>query len=438
MDKSLKKLLICIAFGVGLFVLLNNLGGFVGFFKTLYQLMLPVVLGFIMAFVLNVPMKGFRKLYELIFRKSKWRPADKAVDIVCVLLVLALLAFFIWAIIMLAIPSLTKTIGDVISIIQDQIPKLTKLLEENDIDPAILEKVVDFLHLDEDYNMGFNLSAIISPLFTTVKSMLMTLVNLIFALVVCIYALLSKSELYVQVRRLGYSVFPERVARFLGHVYVLVRDTYTKFLSAQCIEAAILGVLMYLAFLAFGIPYPELVAVLTALFAFLPYIGAFGACFVGAFLTLVAEPDKVLLCIIVYTVVQFTENQFIYPHVVGNSVGLTPVWTLIAALVGGSLLGLFGMIFFIPLASVIYTLLGEFTTWRLNKKNLVVVDGERTKKADADDSQVVFEFDGQGEQASDAQTDTENAEGENADANDADGKDAEGKNAECKNADVNG
>lgn len=409
MDKSLKKILICIAFGVGVFVLLNNLGDFVGFFKTLYGLMQPVVIGFIMAFVLNVPMKGFRRLYELAFRRSKWRPSDKAVDIVCVLLVLALLAFLIWAIIMLAIPSLTKTIDDVISIIQEQIPKLTKLLEENNIDPSILEKVVDFLHLDEDYNMGFNFSAIISPLFTTVKSMLSTIVNLIFALVVCIYALLSKEELYIQVRRLGYSIFPERVARYLGHVYVLVRDTYTKFLSAQCIEAVILGVLMFLAFLAFDIPYAGLVAVLTALFAFLPYIGAFGACFVGAFLTLVAEPDKVLLCIIVYTVVQFTENQFIYPHVVGNSVGLSPVWTLIAALVGGSLLGLFGMIFFIPLASVLYTLLGEFTAWRLDKKKLVVVDGKDTVRADNDESQVVFEFDGNSDSSENADEPTEEA-----------------------------
>ena len=375
MIKSIKKVLLCIAFGVGLYVLLTNLDNFVGFFKTLYQLMIPVFLGFIMAFVLNVPMKALKKLYEFLFRNSKWKIPNKIVDVVCVILVLAMLALVVWAVVMLAIPSLVETVGDVIRIVQEQIPRLAKIFEENDIDPAVLEQIVDFLHLDEDYNMGFNISAIISPLFTTVKSMLMSVVNIIFALVVCIYALLSKAELHLQVRRLGISIFPEKIARYLGHVYALARDTYSRFLSAQCIEAVILGVLMFLAFLAFGLPYAGLVAVLTALFSFLPYIGAFGACFIGAFLTLVAEPQKVLLCIIVYTVVQFTENQFIYPHVVGNSVGLSPVWTLVAALVGGNLLGLFGMIFFIPLASVIYTLLGEFTTWRLNKKRLIVEDG---------------------------------------------------------------
>ncbi len=409
MDKTLKRMLICIAFGVGLFVLLNNAWSIFGIVKTMFGLMIPVVLGFIMAFVLNVPMKGFRYLYELAFKKAKRRPPDKAVDIVCVLLVFALVAFLFWAIVMLAIPSLTKTVSDVIDIIKEQIPKLTELLKENDIDPTILERVIDFLHLDEDYNVGVNFSKIINQAFSTVKSMFTALINIIFALVVCVYALLSKAELHIQVKRLGYSIFPHRVARYLGHVYVLIRDTYTKFLSAQCIEAVILGVLMYVAFLAFGIPYAALVAVLTALFAFLPYIGAFGACFIGAFLTLVSAPDKVLLCVIVYTVVQFTENQFIYPHVVGNSVGLTPVWTLIAALVGGSLLGLFGMIFFIPLASVIYTLLGEFTAWRLAKKKIDATTGEYIYE---DGAQVEFEFDVAPKKAESTEDDANADEGE--------------------------
>ena len=87
-----------------------------------------------------------------------------------------------------------------------------------------------------------------------------------------------------------------------------------------------------------------------------------------------SEPEKVILCIVVYTIVQFTENQFIYPHVVGNTIGLSPIWTLIAALVGGSLMGLFGMIFFIPLASVVSILLGEFTTARLKKKRIEITE----------------------------------------------------------------
>lgn len=395
MDKGMKKTLIYIGFGVGLYVLLTNVGSLFGFIETLYSLIIPVVVGFIMAFVLNVPMKGLRKLYEIIFKNAKRRPPDKVVDVVSVILVLIIAALIVWATVMLAIPSLLGTVEEIINIVREQLPRVKEFFEKYQIDPKILENILSFLHLDEDFNVALNIGAIISPLFTTAKSILTGAVNFIFALVVCIYALLSKAELHLEVRRMGYAIFPEKIARFLGHVYTLMRDTYSKFLSAQCIEACILGVMMFLAFLIFDIPYAALVAVLTAIFAFLPYIGAFGACFVGAFLTLVSEPEKVLLCIIVYTVVQFTENQFIYPHVVGNSIGLSSIWTLIAALVGGSLLGLFGMIFFIPLASVIFTLLGEFTKYRLGKKNIVIEeDMERFPEPEGDvpSEQVRFEF----------------------------------------------
>ncbi|MBQ5746608.1 MAG: AI-2E family transporter [Clostridia bacterium] len=133
-------------------------------------------------------------------------------------------------------------------------------------------------------------------------------------------------------------------------------------------EACILGALIAIAFSIFNIPYALLIGVLTAVSAFIPYVGAFIACAVGAFLVLLANPSQVILCIIVYLVVQFIENQFIYPHVVGTSVGLSALWTLIAVMVGGSLFGLFGMIFFIPLTAVIIKLLREYTESCLAKK----------------------------------------------------------------------
>ena len=150
--------------------------------------------------------------------------------------------------------------------------------------------------------------------------------------------------------------------------------------TGQCLEACILGGLIFVVFSILGIPYSALIGVLTAVLAFLPYVGAFFACALGMFLVLLAQPSKVLVCLIAYLAVQFVENQLIYPHVVGTSVGLSPLWTLIAVLVGGKLLGLFGMIFFIPLTAVLVTLLKEYTHYKLDKKNLIVTSpsSERT------------------------------------------------------------
>ena len=135
-------------------------------------------------------------------------------------------------------------------------------------------------------------------------------------------------------------------------------------------EVVILGTMIFLAFSLCGIPYAGLTAALTAAFAFVPYIGALASCAIGVLLTLLAQPEKALLCLIVYQAVQFTENQFIYPHVVGSSVGLAPLWTLLAALLGGKLFGLVGIVFFIPLTAVVLQLVHKHTAQQLSEKKL--------------------------------------------------------------------
>ena len=159
------------------------------------------------------------------------------------------------------------------------------------------------------------------------------------------------------------SELTDRIAR-------LTHTTYARFLSGQCVEVVILGTMIFLAFSLCGIPYAGLTAALTAAFAFVPYIGALASCAIGVLLTLLAQPEKALLCLIVYQAVQFTENQFIYPHVVGSIVGLAPLWTLLAALLGGKLFGLVGIVFFIPLTAVVLQLVHEHTAQQLSEKKL--------------------------------------------------------------------
>jgi len=170
-------------------------------------------------------------------------------------------------------------------------------------------------------------------------------------------AVLGRRALGRQCRGFLCAYFKKPTAERICHVAKLTHDTYTKFFSGQCIEVLILGTMIFLAFSVFRIPYAALIAVLTAAFAFVPYIGAFASCLIGVLLTLMAVPEKAILCFIVYQMVQFIENQFIYPHVVGGSVGLSPLWTLLAALLGGKLFGIIGIVFFIPLAAVIAQLL---------------------------------------------------------------------------------
>lgn len=224
--------------------------------------------------------------------------------------------------------------------------------------------------------------SLIGGIVTVASSTVSVAVNAAFALVIMFYVLLGKRDLGRQCRKLLYATLRETAADRICAVAALTHDTYARFLSGQCVEVVILGSLIFVAFSVFRIPYAALTAVLTAVLAFIPYVGAFSSCAIGALLTLLAEPEKTILCIIVYQAVQFVENQFIYPHVVGGSVGLAPIWTLVAALLGGQLFGLVGIIFFIPLTAVIYQLIGQGTNRRLAAKGRSTADGGKRKPED--------------------------------------------------------
>ena len=167
-----------------------------------------------------------------------------------------------------------------------------------------------------------------------------------------------------------YSFLKTETTEKLCEVGALSVETYSKFLSGQTIEAVILGVLIFIFFSIFRLPYAALIAFLTSFFAFVPYVGAFASCAIGAFLILLDSPEKVITCVIVYLVVQFVENQFIYPHVVGSSVGLSPLWTLVAAIIGGNPFGIVGIIFFIPFTAVVYTVFKRYANNKLDEKSI--------------------------------------------------------------------
>lgn len=150
----------------------------------------------------------------------------------------------------------------------------------------------------------------------------------------------------------------------------LTHRTFAKFLTGQCLEAVILGTMFFVAMTLLRFPYPLLVGVLIALTALIPIFGAFIGCVVAAFLILMVSPMQALAFIVLFLVLQQLEGNFIYPHVVGGSVGLPSIWVLVAVTVGGSLMGIVGMLIFIPLMSVLYTLLRQDVIKRLEKKQL--------------------------------------------------------------------
>lgn len=375
MDKKTRQNLLLIACGVAMFAAATNLNIIRDFLVWLGGLLLPVLAGLVLAFVLSVPMNGIRRSLDRLFSKAKKKPGDGALNALSLVLTYLCLALVIALVGLVAVPEIINSAKSIGVTVKEKWPEWMALLRSWDVDTDAINSAVDqaLAGLDFGKLLQSALSGAGSVLGSAVDVATTTISGVttgVFTVIIGSYVLLDKDDLKRQSKMLIYAHLRRSHADRFCQICSLIQSTYTRFLSGQCMEAVILGLLMFIAFSLFRLPYAGVVAMLTAILAFVPYIGAFTACFVGALLTLIGQPSKLILCVLVYQGVQFIENQFIYPRVVGSSVGLPPLWTLAAALLGGKLFGILGMIFFIPLVAVIYSLVRDNTKSRLKNRGL--------------------------------------------------------------------
>ena len=369
MTKRTKRDLLLITFGICLFVALNNISLVIGFISNVFALCLPVVAGFVLAFVLNVPMRGFEKLFDKLNSKLKKPISCNSKNALSLLLTIISILLVFVIVFTIAVPQVTKSIKSLVETVDRKIPDFLIFLESKGIDTTfITEKLASFNFEDIVKHVTQGAFAIFETAVDATVVVVKYFSTTVFAIIIALYMLLDKNNLSRIFKKGIYAFMPDAKADKLYNTAYLIRDTFAKFLSGQCLEAVILAVIIFLLFTVFGLPYAGLIALLAAVFSFIPYIGSFVACAVGTLLTFIDSPKKALICIIVYVAAQFIEQQFIYPHVVGNSVGLSPFFTIAAVILGGNLFGVLGMLFFIPLFSVISTLLGDYITEKREAK----------------------------------------------------------------------
>lgn len=372
--QNIKGLLLVVCGGVAFYCALQNLDVVWGAVRGLLGILAPFLLGGALAFVLNVPMRAIeRHLLKNSRRGAKLRrPLALVLTLVAVLGVLALAGLVIGPGIAEAVMSIIQEIPAAFDRLQKQLNGLSESLTEYlpmiqewlagvDIDwESLSRKVLEYaraLGTGLVSSGGGFIGGVVSGVSTFV-------IGLIFSF----YILLQKEKLSRQGRQVLYGLLPLRQADRTLDILRLAGRTFSSFLSGQCLEACILGTLFVVAMTLFRMPYALLVGVLIALTALIPIVGAFIGCAVGALLIAIDDPWKALWFIVLFLVLQQIEGNLIYPHVVGSSVGLPSIWVLAAVTLGGSLMGIMGMLFFIPLCSVLYALFRSYVKDRLAKK----------------------------------------------------------------------
>ena len=365
--KTLRNIFIGVALCIVLYWLLHETERVKAVFSVISDVSFPFVLGASLAFILNVPMRAIENLLKRVKKPGLRRVLAVLLTFVAVLLVLAV-------VFLLLIPQIGNTI-------ESLVPKLveffnnvqTFVIDSVNNNPDLVELIGSELHkfdwaglVQEGIKMVSNsITKIVSGAFVAISTASSVIMDVVIAIVFAVYCLFQKETLARQGRKLVYAFLPEKTADYIVRVLRLTNATFSNFFSGQCLEVCILGTMFAVSMAIFRMPYIPLVSVLVAVTAFIPVVGAWVGCVLGAFFILVADPLLAVWFVVMFVILQQIENNLIYPRVVGTSIGLSGMWVLIAVGVGGSLMGVAGMFLMIPVTSVIYTLLSEHTDRRL-------------------------------------------------------------------------
>ena len=374
-DKSVLKKLFVLAAGCILFAwLVLDTARATAMFSTVWNLISPFVVGAGIAFVFNVPMRAIERQLADIRRAGFRRLLSIVLTILCLVLIIMFVFELLIPQIRLTVASLSQTMP---VFIEGLAAKLMVMMQDHPELRAWLQEALKLESLDWNTilteTLGFlsnQMSTVMGGAVSVIGSVTGAIINMVVSIAFAIYCLSRKEILSRQGRRLLYSFLSENHADQVIRVLRLTNSTFSNFISGQCLEACILGCLFAVAMAIFKMPYISLVSVVIGVTALIPVVGAFVGCILGAFFILVNNPIQALTFVIMFLVIQQLENNLIYPRVVGTSIGLPGMWVLVAVSVGGDLMGVGGMLLMIPVTSVIYALLREFTDKRLAERGI--------------------------------------------------------------------
>lgn len=358
-----------------LFFILLNLKYVISTFGNILGILNPFIIAFAMAFVLNLPMKFFERNVFYFLDKQKSSITRRLKRPLSILATFATVIGLIIALALFVIPQLISSVSTLLDAVPEYIRSFEALVNQFVSSTEILQNVYDSLMSTWKELLQFFgglLTTSLTSILNTTMSITSGLINFILSLVLTIYMLASKETLIYHLKKTLYAFSKESVADKIIEVSRLANVTFAKFITGQCIEAVILGVLCFIGMNIFSMPYSLLISVLIGVTALIPVFGAFIGTIPAVFLILIINPMQALWFIVFILCLQQLEGNIIYPKVVGNSVGLSAIWVMLAMLVGGSTLGLLGMLIGIPTFSVAYQLIKEYTNKRLKNKNIKI------------------------------------------------------------------
>ena len=352
--------------------LLNNISNLGIIFAGVWKLLAPFAVGGMIAFVMNIPMTKIEGLLvgKKTPKKRKW--ARGVAIAITLILFLGIISFTLF----LLVPELVNNL----KCLAERIPGFLDgiqswLMQIADNNPNWKAQIIDIANNLTSSNSVQNivtnsLNSLVDSSKGFIASVTSGITTAVLAIVFAIYLLGQKEYLIHGSKKLVYAFVSKKYADKTIGIASLANKTFGGFVSGQCLEAIILSAIFFIVLFVGGFPYALLISVITFVLAFVPMFGATFSAIIGAVLIFPISPIRAIIFLLLSFVIQQIENNLIYPKVVGKSVGLAGIWTLVAIIIFGSLFGIIGMIIGLPIASIAYALLGETVNKKLEEKRL--------------------------------------------------------------------
>lgn len=371
LKKDKKEILQIIFFTITLIFMFVNISTIWTWIKYIISIFMPFIIGVIIAFILNVLLnvveeKLFRKLNK---KNSKtWKKIRRPVSIAITLIIIIGIFVLLLGLVIPQLKNTTELFTKNFSSYKEQSVELLGKVGLKEKEVKKINKEIANIKKEITNYITNNKEEVMQTTVGVASSLIGMITSIILGIVFAVYILLKKEDLTRQSKKIMKAYLPEKQEKRIGEIASLSKKTFGNFISVQCLEALILGVLCFLGMLILKLPYASTISVLIGFTAIIPVFGAFIGIVLGAFLIFMINPTKALIFVIFILLLQQVEGNFIYPKVVGKSVGLPSLWVMVAVTVGGGIAGILGMLISVPLCSIIYSIIKTDVNDKLKKQ----------------------------------------------------------------------
>ena len=371
--KTRKDILFIISYVAIIIFALVNFDKIITAFNYALNILSPFIVGVLLAFVLNVLIKFIEtKIFGKIKKGKVWKKIKRPISITVSLILVGLIIYFVMN---LLVPQLRNSV----SLFTDTLPEykedIVNILEKFDVEETTVSKVGEYLDnftkVITDYIKG-NSKDVLSITTEVATSIISIVSKGIISIVFAIYIIAQKETLKRQVDKLMNAYLKPKVSNKISDIEVMSNKTFSNFVTGQCLEAIIFGLLCFFGMLILRLPYASTISVVLGFTALIPVFGAIIGTVLGAFLILMVSPVKAIIFVVFVIVLQQLEGNLIYPKIVGKSIGLPGMWVLFSVTIGASIAGIWGMLIATPLFSVLYSIFSKTVNDRINKNKVAI------------------------------------------------------------------